>query len=162
MQQIPYHTFIHLHDALNLISYVVLHVQICSFLNQQLGSSIVTFITGNYQWCPSTLEVNIDGMHQLFKILSSIHIAHCDMSISLIKRDGLIVDVGKCRGNMVHATDQPYHTFIHLHDALNLISYLVLLVQICSFLNQQMGSSRVTSHTGSYQWCPSTLENEYC
>ena len=96
------------------------------------------------------------------KIVSSIHTAHCNVLISLIKRDRLIVDVGKCRGNVVHATDQPYHTFIHLHDALNLISYVVLLVQIYSFLNQQLGSSRVTSLTGNCQWRPSTLENEHC
>ena len=62
---------------------------------------------------------------------------------------------------MVHATFQTLSHIIHLQAAMSLMLYPILLVQICSFLDQQLGSGRVTSLTGSYQSCPSTLENEH-
>ena len=59
---------------------------------------------------------------------------------------------------MVHTTVQTISYIISLQVAMCLMSYLILLVQIYSFLNQQLGSFRVTSLTGSYQWCHSPLD----
>ena len=113
------------------MSYLILHVKICSFLNQQLGSSRVTSLTRSYQWCHSTLE----NEHTKYFKLSVHDQSHCDVSIPLTVY------------TTVRAT--------LASSFKNLMPYQIMLVQVCSFLYQQLGSFRVTSFTGSYQWCHS-------